>query len=194
MAVRKVIQAGNPLLKAKNKLVSNYNSPKIQKLIKDLIVTNRMAGLIGVAASQVGENHMVFVTHPRNTKSRKLGKTDKLRVYVNPKITYRSQKKNIIYEGCGSVADGAIFGPVLRSSEIEVQAIDEKGQKFSLRADGILARVIQHEYDHLNGIEFIQKVSDYGKIVVQAHYRKNIRNSPLQKRNSLITKIEYKKL
>jgi len=194
MAIRKVIQAGNSLLKAKNKLVSNYNSPKIQKLIKDLIVTNRKAGLIGIAASQIGKNYMVFVTHPRNTKSRKLGKTDKLRIYINPKITYYSQKKNIIYEGCGSVADGAIFGPVLRPEEIEVQAINKKGQKFSLRADGILARVIQHEYDHLRGIEFIQKVSDYSKIVVQAHYRKYIRNSPLQKKNSLITKIEYKKL
>jgi peptide deformylase len=194
MAIRKIIMAGDPKLKARNKLVSNYNSPKIQKLIKDLITTNKKADLIGIAASQIGENHMVFVTYPRNTKSRKLGKTDKLRVYINPKIIYQSKAKNLIYEGCGSVADGAIFGPVLRPEEIEVQAIDEKGQKFKLRADGILARVIQHEYDHLQGIEFIQKVNDYSKIVVQAYYRKNIKNSPLQKKNSLITKIEYKTL
>ncbi len=194
MAVRKVIMAGDPRLKAKNKLVLDTKSPKVQKLIKDLIAANRKAGLIGIAASQIGENQMVFITHPRNTGSRKLGKTDKLRIYINPKITYQSKKQNIIYEGCGSVADGAIFGPVSRPEEVQVEAIDEKGQKFSLRADGILARVIQHEYDHLQGIEFIQKVSDYGKIVVQAHYRKNIRNSPRQKKNSLITKIEYKKL
>jgi peptide deformylase len=194
MAVRKVIMAGDPRLKANNKLVKDYKSPKTQKLIKDLIVTNRKAGLIGIAASQIGENYMVFITHPINTKERKLGKIDKLRVYINPKITYQSKKQNIIYEGCGSVANGAIFGPVLRPEEIAVEAIDEKGQKFSLRANGILGRVIQHEYDHLRGIEFIQKVSDYGKIVVQAYYRKNIRNSPLQKKKSLITKIEYKKL
>jgi len=194
MAVRKVIMAGDPLLKAKNKLVKDPKSPKIQKLIKELITTNKKAGLIGIAASQIGENHMVFITYPINTKERKLGKTDKLRVYINPKITYFSKKQNVIYEGCGSVADGAIFGPVIRPEEVEVQAIDEEGQKFSLRANGILGRVIQHENDHLHGIEFIQKVSDYGKIVVQAHYRKNIRNSVLQKKNSLITKIEYKKL
>jgi peptide deformylase len=194
MAVRKVIMAGDPLLKAKNKLVKNPNSPEIQKLIKELIVTNKKAGLIGIAASQIGENHMVFITYPVNTKERKLGKTDKLRVYINPKITYFSKKQNIIYEGCGSVADGAIFGPVLRPEEVEVQAINENGKKFSLRANGILGRVIQHEYDHLQGIEFIQKVSDYSKIVVQAYYRKNIRNSTLQKKNSLITKIEYKTL
>ena len=181
--------AGDPRLKAKNKLIPDYKSPKIQKLIKDLVQTMRKTDLIGIAASQIGENYMVFVTEPRNTKARKLGKTDKLRVYLNPKITYSSQKQNLIYEGCGSVSD---FGPVLRPQEVEVEAINEKGQKFSLRADGILARVIQHEYDHLQGIEFIQKVSDYSKIIVKEHYRKNIRNSPLQKKNSLITKIEYK--
>lgn len=191
MAVKKVIEAGDPRLKAKNKIVSNFNSSQSQKLIKDLIDTMRKTDLIGIAASQIGENYMVFVTQPRNTQARKLGKTDKLRVYINPKITYKSKTQNIIYEGCGSVG---LFGPVSRSAEIEVQAIDEKGQKFSLRADGILARVIQHEYDHLNGIEFIQKVNDYSKIIVEKHYRKNIRNSALQKKNSLTTKVEYKKL
>jgi peptide deformylase len=194
MAARKVIMAGDPRLKAKNKLVTDAKSPKIQKLIKELIATNKKAGLIGIAASQIGENLMVFITYPVNTKERKLGKTDKLRVYINPKITYQSKKQNVIYEGCGSVADGAIFGPVIRPEEVEVRAMDENGQKFSLCANGILARVIQHEYDHLHGVEFIQKVSDYGKIVVQAYYRKHIRSSTLQKRNSLITKIEYKKL
>ena len=194
MAIRKVIMSGDPRLKAKNKQISNFKSPKIQKLIKDLIATNKKADLIGIAASQIGENYMVFITYPKNTGSRKLAKTDKLRIYINPKITFKSQAQNVIYEGCGSVADGAIFGPVLRPEEIKVQAFDEKGQKFSLRADGILARVIQHEYDHLQGIEFIQKVNDYSKIMVQAYYRKHIRNSSLQKKNSLITKIEYKKL
>jgi peptide deformylase len=194
MAVRKVIMAGDPRLKAKNQSVKDFKSPNVQKLIKDLVQTMHKTDLIGIAASQIGENHMVFVTEPRKTKSRSLKETDKLRVYINPKITYQSEKKNIIYEGCGSVADGAIFGPVSRSEEVEVQAIDANGQKFSLRANGILGRVIQHELDHLQGIEFIQKISDYSKIVVQVYYRKNIRNSKLQKKNSSITKIEYKTL
>ncbi len=191
MAIRKVIMVGNPRLKAKNKLVSNIHSPKIKKLIRDLISTNKSADLIGIAANQIGENHMVFITHCINTGSRKFGKTDKLRVYINPKITFQSKAKNLIYEGCGSVADGAIFGPVLRPEEIEVEATDEKGQKFRLRVNGILARVIQHEYDHLQGVEFMQKVSDYSKIIVQDYYRKLIRNSKLQKDNSLITELEY---
>lgn len=190
----RVVQAGDPRLKAKNKIITDFKSPKLKKLIKDLVDTMRKTDLIGIASSQIGENDMVFVTHPRNTGSRKLGKTDKLRIYINPKITYSSKAQNLIYEGCGSVADGAIFGPVLRSSEIEVEAFDENGQKFSLKTNGILARVIQHEYDHLQGVEFIQKVSDYSKIMVQKIYRTKIRNSKLQKQNSLITKTEFKHL
>ncbi len=192
MSVRKVIEAGNPLLKAKNKIVLDFKSPRVKKVIKDLIDTMPKASLIGIAGCQIGENYMIFVTHPRNTKARKLGKVDKLRIFINPKIVYKSKKTNLIYEGCGSL--GNIFGPVIRPEEIEVQAFDQDGQRFWLRANGILARVIQHEYDHLQGIEFIQKVSDYSKIVVKKYYVKQIRNSKQQLENSKTTKIEYKKL
>lgn len=191
MAVRKVIKAGDPRLKEDNEQLNKLDTPEVKKLIKDLISTMHKVDLIGIAAPQIGENFMIFVTHPRSTKARKLGKTDKLRIFINPKITFKSKDQNLIYEGCGSVSD---FGPVLRPREVEVEATDENGKKFRLRSDGILARVIQHEYDHLNGIEFIQKVSDYSKIIVAEHYKKQIRNSPLQIRNSLITKIEFRDL
>lgn len=192
--IRKVIEAGHPNLKKKNKIVKKINSPEIRKLIKDLNATMYKTGLIGIASSQIGENYMIFVTHPRTTKARRLGKTDKLRVYINPKITFKSKQKNIIYEGCGSVASGSVFGPVLRPAEIKVEAFDERGNKFSLQADGILARVIQHEYDHLNGIEFIQKISDYNKIIMETYYKKTVRNSKVQLKNCTTTKIEYKNL
>lgn len=189
--IRKVIQAGDPRLKAKNKVIADFKSVKTKKLVKDLVSTMYKADLIGIAAPQIGENYQIFITEPRATKARKSGPKDKLRIYINPKITYKSKFQNLIYEGCGSISD---FGPVLRPDEVEVEAVDENGQKFRLRANGILARVIQHEYDHLCGIEFIQKVSDYSKIMVKTNYRKYIRNSPLQKKNSKITKIENKLL
>lgn len=194
MAVKTVIQAGHPKLKVKNLEIKNVNLPKIKKLRKDLIDTMSKTGLIGIASPQIAENYMIFVTHPRKTKDRKLGKIDMLRTYINPKIIFKSEKENIIYEGCGSVAKGDLFGPVSRPEEIEVEALDEKGQKFRLRCNGILARVIQHEYDHLMKIEFLERVSDYRKIIVGDYYRKTIRNSKLQKQNSLITKVEYSKI
>jgi peptide deformylase len=190
--VRKVIEAGNPKLKAKNKLVKDFKSPKVKKLIKDLLDTMYKTDLIGIAAPQIGENYMIFVTHPRNTGARKLVRADKLRVYINPKIVQKSKQKSVIYEGCGSLGD--IFGPVLRPKEILIEAFDETGQKFSLRCNGILATVIQHEYDHLQGIEFIQKISDYNKVVAKKYYRKNIRLSKPQVQNSQTTKIEFKPL
>ncbi len=192
MAVRKVIKAGHPGLKTKNKTIEDLSSPDIKKLIKDLKATMYKTGLIGIAANQINENQMIFVTHPRTTKARNLGKSDKLRTFINPKIILKSKNESVIYEGCGSVGD--IFGPVLRPCEIKIEAVDENGQKFRLTCDGILARVIQHEMDHLGGVEFIEKVNDYSKIIGTEFYRKNIRNSKEQIKNSRVFKIEYEKI
>ncbi len=194
MAVKKVVQAGHPALKTKNQKIIDFKSPVLNKLIKDLRDTMYKTGLIGIAAPQIGENYMVFITHPRSTNARKLLNEDSLRIYVNPKITYSSKDKIIIYEGCGSLIDANLFGPVSRPGEVKVNAFDEKGKPFSLLANGILARVIQHEQDHLLGTEFIQKVDDYNKIFDKAYYYKNIKNSKEQKEVSKITKIEYKLL
>lgn len=191
MAVRKVIQAGDPRLKKNNKLIKDFNSPLSKKLQRDLIMTMKKVDLIGIASSQIGENHMIFVTKYRNTKARSVGKSDKLRVFINPEFTYLSKKENIIYEGCGSVGND-IFGPVSRPEEVEIEATDENGRRFSLRGNGLLARVIQHEMDHLNGIEFIEKVTDYRKIVGKEFYKKDIRDSKLQRNNSQVTKKIYK--
>jgi peptide deformylase len=149
--------------------------------------------LVGIAAPQIAENYQIFITYPKNTKYRSFGKEDVLRVFINPKITFLSKEKVDIYEGCGSVADSKglpPFGPVVRAKEIEVQAYDEQGKKFSLRCDGILARVVLHEMDHLNGIEFLDRVEDKSKIVSEKFYKKNIKNSKQQTMVSRISKIK----
>lgn len=194
MSVRKVIQIGHPSLKAKNRIIKDFKSSAITKLIKDLKDTMYKTDLVGIAAPQIAENYMVFVTHPRNTKTRKLFREDICRIYINPKIIKNSKEEIIVYEGCGSVDGGRLFGPVIRPKEIEIEAFDENGNKFSLVCDGLLTRAIQHEYDHLMGVEFIQKVSDYNKILDKTFYLKTIRNSKAQKEASKITKIEYNRL
>ena len=192
MAIKKIVQAGHPALRKRNKRILSFKSLKLKKLCKDLLGTMHKVSLIGIAAPQIAENYLVFATHPRNTKARKLPKTDKLRFYINPKITFKSKRQSVIYEGCGSLAEGKLFGPVSRPEEIGVEAFDEDGKKFRLRCDGILARVIQHEMDHLKSGEFIDKVDDYKKIMSVEFYKKNIRNSKPQKENSRITKIEHR--
>lgn len=194
MAVRKVVQAGHPALKTKNKEITDFSSPLFKKLIKDLKDTMYKTDLVGIAAPQIAENYAVFITHPRQTVHRKVVNVDELRVYINPKITSHSKKRSIVFEGCGSVISANLFGPVSRPNKIRIEAFGEKGNRFSLVADGLLARVIQHELDHLTGMEFVQKVSDYSKIFDKKYYYKNIRNSKEQRGASRITKIEYKKL
>lgn len=194
MAVRTIIEIGHRVLKLKNKPIVDFKSKKLQKLVNDLKDTMISVDLIGIAAPQIGENYQVFLTQPRKTNSRNLGKSDILRVYINPRITFLSKETNLIYEGCGCVPSLSIFAPVMRPKEIEVEAYDIKGKKLSLRCDGILARVIQHEYDHLQGIEFLEKVKDNRKMISWKHYCKDIRNSKEQKAASLTTKIEFKKL
>jgi len=193
MAVKKIIEIGHRVLKLNNQKVKNFKSLKLKKLVCDLTDTMKFVDLIGIAAPQIAENYQVFLTQPRKTAARNIGKSDNLRVYINPKITCSSKETNLIYEGCGCVTKGSIFGPVLRPKEIEIEAYDLEGNKFSLRCDGILARVIQHEYDHLQGIEFLEKVTDNRKIISWQFYKKDIRNSKAQKEASLITKIVYKK-
>ena len=194
MAIRKVIQIGDPRLKKKNKFIVDFSDTKLHTLIQDLKDTMNKTGLVGIAAPQIGENYCVFVTYPRNTKARNIGKEDIFRVYINSKITFLSQDEVIIYEGCGSVAKGLLFGPVKRPREITIEAYNEQGIKFSLTTDGLLSRVIQHEYDHMSGIEFTEKILDYKKLTSQSFYRKYIRDNEETKELLNITKVEYRML
>ena len=171
MVIKEIVQIGNPALSQKSKFVTKINSQETQKVITDLTDSMRFHGLIGIAASQIGEKLRIFVTEVRNTKYRNL-KSDQLRVYINPKIVWSSKKQVIIYEGCGSVAYAKLFAPVRRPEKITIEALNEKGDKFKLSADGMLGRVIQHEYDHLNSIEFTEKITDMRKIMSLGEYKK----------------------
>ncbi len=172
MIIKNISQAGNPILRKKANQVKNANSPKTRKIIKDLTETMRASALIGIAAPQIGQSFQIFITEIRKTANRKIREKDELRIFINPKIIKMSKKMNIGYEGCGSVGNAHIFGPVRRDNELMIEALNEKCEKFTLKARGLLARVIQHEYDHLNGILFTDKISDYRKIISRAEYIK----------------------
>lgn len=180
MAVRKTLQIGDERLKAVNKTVRDVFSKKTKQVIHDLKDTMQKNGLVGMAAPQIAENYKIFVTEPRKTKTRIGKNTDIFRVYINPKIVVTSKKKSVITEGCGSVFRGELFAPVKRPTEITLEALDEKGKKFRFTCNGLLARVILHEYDHLNGVEFTQKILDYSKITDREHYLKLVKSGKLK--------------
>src|SRR3989339_172008 len=173
MIIKDIIQIGNPILHNKSTFVVDINSEETKKVIKNLTDSVRHHGLVGMAASQIGEKLRIFVTEVRKTKYRNLEK-DKLRIYINPKIIWFSKKEVVIYEGCGSVAYAKLFAPIKRPEKIIIEATDEKGNKFTLKADAMLSRVIQHEQDHLNGIEFTERIKDMRQIMSSEEYKKKM--------------------
>ncbi|MDQ3239553.1 MAG: peptide deformylase [bacterium] len=188
------IQIGHPSLKAPNEQIHDFESAKLKELIQDLTDTMHEAGLIGIAAPQIAENYQVFITQPRETASRPASESDTLRIYINPVITVSSSEESTIYEGCGSVMNGKLFGPVSRPKVVTIEAYNEHGKKFRFTADGMLGRVIQHEYDHLQGIEFTEKVTDYKLLMHLDYYLERIRTSKEQMEASVISIKEFQEL
>lgn len=174
MVIKKTIQLGNPIIRRKSKIVKNIKSKPVQKIVKDLVDSMRHHGLVGMAAPQIGHNFRIFVTEIRATPTRKNPKhLDPVRVFINPKIKNLSIKKIAGYEGCGSVGQpAALFGEVLRSESLTIEASDKNGNPFMLNARGLLARVIQHELDHLEGVVFLDRVSDTKTLISRSEYLK----------------------
>lgn len=174
MIIKDIIQIGNPLLSKKSNFVSSFSSAETKRAIQNLTESMRYHELIGMAASQIGEKLRIFVTEVRKTSFRNPKEIDPLRIYINPKIVWFSKKNVIIYEACGSVAYSKLFAPVKRPEKIVIEAYDENGNKFRFKAGGLLSRVIQHEYDHLDGIEFTEKITDIKKIMSSDEYKKKM--------------------
>jgi len=176
MSIKKVTQAGQRVLRTKAKRVTHAASPTIKRLVKDLIDTMKAEHLIGIAAPQIGQGVRVFISQLTSTDTRTVKKknVDPLRVFINPTITSYSSQQKSDWEGCGSIAYGKIFAKVRRPVSVTVRALNGKGESFELRARDLLARVIQHEYDHLEGIFFTDKM-DASTVMTSDEYRNKMR-------------------
>lgn len=170
MAVIKTVHIGDPVLRETAESVSNVSDVRIQQTINDLVDTMREEKLIGMAAPQIGDSVRIFVSEIRETSVRKSG-FDTLRVYVNPEITEFSRETILDYEGCGSIP--SLFGKVERAATVTVKYLDERGVSREMKAKDLLARVIQHEIDHLNGILFTD-LADSKSLVSREYYIKHI--------------------
>lgn len=148
----KVLIHPNPTLRKKSREVADVFSGGIKKLIPEMIETMKNSDGAGLAAPQVGENIRLIVASHK----------DQTLVIFNPKIIKKSILKEWGEEGCLSVPN--TFGEVKRCKKITIQFLNKKGLKEKLKAEGLLARVIQHEIDHLNGILFIDKAKKIKKL------------------------------
>ena len=151
MSIRKVVRYGEKVLRTPAKEVHKV-SQKIKVLVEDMLDTMYAQNGVGLAAPQVGESYRVFVIDV-STGNEPLNPI----VFINPKIIKKSGAC-ISHEGCLSFPEA--FTDVKRYANIMVKALDRNGRSFVLEAkDGtLLARAIQHEFDHLDGVLFIDHV------------------------------------
>lgn len=173
-----LIQIGNPILRQTAKKIIKVKSYRVNKLIDELKIVMREKDLIGIAAPQIGIGQRIFLTELRLTKSRKISNSDKkeLKVFINPEIIGFSDELIEMWEGCGSVAESNFFVPVIRPKVVTIKAYDQNGKSFVTSEDGLSSRVIQHEYDHLEGIVFLDRLCDFSRAMSAKEYYKIMKN------------------
>ena len=146
MAIRKIRQEGDEILKKKSRPVEEINE-KIQELIDDMLDTMYKANGVGLAAVQVGVLKQVIVID--------IDDGDEPLILINPKIIKQKGEQEV-EEGCLSFPNK--FAKVIRPAEIVVEAIDRDGKTFRVKGKELLAQAISHEIDHLNGEVFVDKI------------------------------------
>ena len=144
----KIYKLGEEVLRAKSTPIESVTD-ELCALAKEMLSSLDEADGVGLAAPQIGKNIRMFVVKADDNIER---------VFINPQITKMSQDLVDYEEGCLSIP--GFYENIKRPSKITVVATDEKGKHFSLDAEGLLARVIQHENDHLDGILYIDRGSD----------------------------------
>jgi len=156
----KIITFGDELLRQKAEKIKSFDEEvwNTAKQMMEILIRDKG---IGVAGPQIGFMKRIFVTHIEG---------DGGRVFINPSILETSVGTAKFEEGCLSVP--GIYANVVRSESVKVQAWNEKGRPFTLEARGLLARVIQHEYDHLNGVIFLDYVPEKKREKLVAKFEK----------------------
>ena len=145
--------------------LDEIKKPETQSFIKDLVLTMKNKEGIGLAAIQVGVLKSIIAI---NTK-------DKTLVIINPKIANKSLLKSTSEEGCLSLP--GIFGIVRRPKNIRVTGLSKDAEKINLKMKGLLARIAQHEIDHLNGALFIDHISSLKRALYKKKLQKMLKKA-----------------
>ena len=161
MALRTIVTLPDPVLRRKARPVTNFDK-NLQTLIDDMIETMRDAPGVGLAAPQVGVSERVIVVEYAEPEEGEEGEEPrevepKLYVMVNPEIVKASPETEIGVEGCLSIP--ALVGEVERTYEVRIKGLNRRGQPMKVKAEGWLARIFQHEIDHINGVLFIDRAT-----------------------------------
>ncbi len=172
--VLKIARLGNPILRAKARPVSQITDKQLSELIDSLIITADRAKGVGIAAPQVSQSCRLFIvaSHPsdRYPDAPKMQPT----AMINPEIIDHNDKIVKDWEGCLSVP--GIRGLVPRYQQIEVEYINREGKLERQILTDFVARIFQHELDHLDGRLFIDRIENEEDIYTEAEYQSIISN------------------
>ena len=157
-----IVKLGNPVLGAQCTPVDGFDD-QLKQTVQEMFEAMEKADGVGLAAPQVGLSKRFFVIEIKD---------EVRRAFINPQIVQTSMDEVVMEEGCLSVP--GVYREVKRPRQVTVQAQDVDGRPFTVTADGLYGRCIQHEYDHLNGILFIDHLDDEAKEqAVKLFKRKN---------------------
>jgi len=151
MAVKEVRKIGDPVLREKSKKVEKIDE-SVMQLVRDLTDTLKETGGVGMAAPQIGITRRVFIVNVDN----------KIHVFINPEIEVLDDQKIKSDEGCLSIYSIKDFN-VKRFSKVKVRAKNLKWKDVEIIAEGLLARIFQHEIDHLSGVLFMDHLDRKSK-------------------------------
>lgn len=152
MALRQIIEAPDPRLTTRCAPVERIDADLL-RLLDDMVETMYAAPGIGLAAPQVGVLKRAFVADVAEDEKRERAPL----VVINPEIVWRSPTQSAVEEGCLSLPKQ--FGEVTRAESVRVRYLDRVGESREIAAEGLLARCLQHEIDHLDGILFVDHLS-----------------------------------
>tara|TARA_B110000196_G_C21076736_1_gene630306 strand:+ start:503 stop:1030 length:528 start_codon:yes stop_codon:yes gene_type:complete len=154
VSILKIAKLGHPILLKKTKEINDLSSDGIKKIVFDMSETMIDANGIGLAAPQVHSSLRLFVF--RNLDVEEEGKIN-VSVLINPKMEKLTDETENSWEGCLSIP--GMTGLVTRFKKIKYSGFDLNGKNISREVDGLHARVIQHEFDHLNGILYTSRLT-----------------------------------
>lgn len=152
MSDLKIVYHPHPALRWKSKDVTRIDA-QLKDWVGQMFELMYEARGIGLAANQVALPYRLFVINPTGDPN----ETEHEQVFINPQIVKRNGSEDS-EEGCLSLPE--IYGPVTRAERITVEAFDLDGSDFAMELSGLHARVVQHEYDHLDGVMFTDRVTD----------------------------------
>ncbi len=165
-----VIELGNPVLRQKAQPVEDVQSDRIQTLVENLLITVKEANGVGIAAPQVAQSDRLFIVASRPNLRYPNAPTMEPTAMINPRLLAHADETVMGWEGCLSIP--GMRGKVPRYRAIEVEYTGRDGKLHKQELTDFVARIFQHELDHLNGIVFVDRVDSTQDMITEREYQR----------------------